>query len=204
MEYPNWVPKIGTTLLNRFEEFNKKLGPTLYITGNHDNWTREHLIERGFFLEHEYQIFSINDQKMMALHGDGLSDADWSLERPAMHQFLRNHSFVHRFQSIFPPRLGISLMKYFSRVTRMMDWESQKEEKLNEWSKDQLNKTDLDIILCGHDHVPRMKQFPFGTFINLGTFYQHRTMAYYNKNAISLVCWEPETQSLKKIETFSK
>jgi UDP-2,3-diacylglucosamine pyrophosphatase LpxH len=204
MEYPNEIPALGEKLLNRFENFNKKSGPTLYITGNHDNWTRDHLPQRGFYLEHEQHTFSLNNQTIMTLHGDGLSNSDFNLKRPYMHQFLRSDSFVRFFQAIFPAQVGISVMKYFSRITRRMDWDSRKEEKLNRWSKNQLDKTDVDIILCGHDHIPRWKQFPFGTYINLGTFYEHKTMAFYNNNAISLVCWDPVNQSLNKFDPADK
>lgn len=200
MEYPNHIPKLGARLLDRFEDFNQALGPTLYLTGNHDNWTRDHLTERGFYLEHEQQTFSINGETVMALHGDGLSNPEYELARPTMHRLLRSDSFVDLFQRIFPAKVGISIMKYFSRITRRMDWDPQKEERLNEWSKRLLDKSEVDIVLCGHDHIPRRKQFPFGTYINLGTFYEHRTMAYYNKGAISLVFWEPNTQSLNKFE----
>ncbi len=200
MEYPNHKPRLGDKLLDRFEDFNKELGPTLYITGNHDNWTREHLTKRGFYLEHEHQTFSINGHKLMALHGDGLSSSQYNLARPFLHRLIRADSFVNFFQTIFPSQMGIKIMKYFSRLTRKMDWGPQKEEKLNKWSEQQLNKSDIDIILCGHDHIPRRKQFPFGTFINLGTFYKHRTMAIYNNDAISLVSWEPASQSLNKFD----
>ncbi len=74
MEYPNHVPELGKKLLDRFESFNKEFGPTLYITGNHDNWTRDHLPQRGFYVRHDQYEFSINGKKIMALHGDGLTD----------------------------------------------------------------------------------------------------------------------------------
>lgn len=201
MEYPNHTPRLGAKLLERFQEFNNQLGPTLYITGNHDNWTRDYLLQRGFYLEQEHQTFSLNGHKVMVLHGDGLANAEYNLARPFSHRLLRADSFVQVFQTIFPSQLGIAIMKYFSRLTRKMDWNSNKEEKLNMWAEQQLNKTDVDIILCGHDHIPRRKQFPFGTFINLGTFYKHRTMAFYNNNAISLVFWKPDKQSLIKFES---
>ena len=60
--------------------------------------------------------------------------------------------------------------------------------------------SDIEVILTGHDHIPRRKQFPFGTYINLGTFYNHQTMVYYNNDGFSLVCWRPELQTLKKFE----
>jgi UDP-2,3-diacylglucosamine pyrophosphatase LpxH len=179
------------------------LGPTLYITGNHDNWTRNHLEERGFYLIHEQYQFNTDDKEILTLHGDGLNDPRYNLKRPLMHRILRSQLFVSLFQTIFPPRTGNTIMKYFSRITRKMDWETRKEEQLNDWAKYQLKNSDVDLILSGHDHIPRRKQFPFGTYINLGTFYNHRTMVFYNNDGISLVYWKPELQTLQPFETSS-
>lgn len=203
MEYPGFVPKIGKKLLTRFEDFNNQLGPTLYITGNHDNWTRNHLIDRGFYLIHEQYQFNTNDKEILALHGDGLNDPKYELKRPLMHRVLRSRAFVKLFQTLFPPQTGNFIMKYFSRMTRKMEYNTRKEDQLNNWAKHQLKDSDVDIILSGHDHIPRQKQFPFGTYINLGTFYNHQTMAYYNNEGISLVCWEPELQTLTEFEPTS-
>jgi len=201
MEYPKHVPQLGQRLLNRFETFNEVLGPTLFITGNHDNWTRGHLPSRGFHLVNDAFVSHLNGQKLMALHGDGLSDKDYNLPRPLMHRILRNDTFVRLFQGIFPPKAGIGLMKYFSTITRQLDEGPQKQKTLNRWARHQLKKSNLDLILCGHDHIPRREQFAFGTYINLGTFYHHRTMAYYNNDGITLVCWEPNKQSITQFET---
>ena len=200
MEYPNTVPKLGQQLLGRFEEFNNQLGPTLYITGNHDNWTGGHLQNRGFVIEHEFKTFSIDDKLFMVLHGDGLSDNKFNLPRPKLHRFIRSDSFIRIFQRVLPPRMGLTIMKYFSRLTRFLD-QNQDEETLLQWAKYQLKHQKVSTIICGHNHVPRQKQFPFGTYINLGTFYKHRTMAYYNKGEISLVHWELQTQSLQNYES---
>lgn len=199
MEYPNHVPELGERLLDRFEQYNNEMGPTLFITGNHDNWTRNHFEKRGFFVIHDYFKFQINGQSALALHGDGLPDQSYQLKRPSLHQLLRNKTFVKLFQTIFPPKVGVGIMKYFSRLTRGMDRDPHKKTKLNTWAKNHLKNSEINLILCGHDHIPREEQFAFGTFINLGTFYQNRTMAFYNNDAISLVCWEAHTQKLKQV-----
>ncbi len=201
MEYPGVVPDLARHLLDRFESYNNELGPTLYITGNHDNWTLDHLTNRGFYVEHEQHTFTLNGDTIMTLHGDGLADNRYDLKRPFMHQILRNKHFIALFRSLFSPKTGIKLMKYFSRLTRQFDEGPRKADKLNQWAAEQLNDTEIDIILCGHDHIPRQKQFTFGTYINLGTFCHHRTMVYYNNDGISLVNWEPEMQSLTQFET---
>jgi UDP-2,3-diacylglucosamine pyrophosphatase LpxH len=201
MEYPQHVPQVGSRLLERFKEFNNELGPTLFITGNHDNWTRDHLAQIGFYVVDDEYVATVNGQKLMTLHGDGLSDERYNLRRPLMHRFLRDETFIKIYQQILPPRMGIGLMKYFSKITRRLDEGPQKEDKLNEWARQLLEASDLDVVLCGHDHIPRRKQFAFGTYINLGTFYHHQTMAFYNNNHISLVCWEAKKQSLTQFDT---
>jgi UDP-2,3-diacylglucosamine pyrophosphatase LpxH len=199
MEYPNHIPKVGEKLLDRFDKFNQKMGPTLYITGNHDNWTREHFLDRGFYLEHEQYICSLNGTKMMLLHGDGLSDSTHKLPRPRMHRLLRNEFFLRFYQTLFSSKSGIEVMKYFSRFTRSFN-RDEGGKKLTDWARQKLESTDIDLILCGHDHLPRSKYFPFGTYINLGTFYRHRSMVFYNNGTPSLVFWEHKVESLQKFE----
>ena len=200
MEYPYTVPSLGEKLLKRFSSYNKALGPTLYITGNHDNWTRNHFSTLGFELLHEYQLLALGENTIMVMHGDGLSNNDFDLPRPPLHRLLRNETFVEWYQKILPPSLGITFMKYFSRVTRWLEWNPEKEKVLDRWARQTLQQGDIDVIICGHDHIPRRKHFDFGTYINLGTFYKHRTLAYYNNESISLVSWVPRLQSLQPFE----
>src|SRR5699024_927760 len=96
-----------------------------------------------------------------------------------------------------PPRAGLRVMKYFSRLNRWLDGRDDKGSKLNHWAKRQLRDSDTDLIIAGHDHLPRRKHFASGCYINLGSFYEHRTMAYYNKSSIEIVSWKPEIQSLQ-------
>lgn len=199
MEYPNYTPALGRKLLDCFEDFNRKMGPTLFITGNHDNWTREHLCERGFYLEHEQHISSINGYKVMLLHGDGLSDRSHNLPRPNLHRLIRNKYFLKLYQLLLPPKMGIAVMKYFSRFTRTLSG-GECDQTLTGWARAKLESTDIDLIICGHDHIPRSKYFTFGTYINLGTFYRHRTMVLYNNGTPSLVFWSNEMESLQKFE----
>lgn len=201
MEYPDTVPSLGQQLLRRFEEYNRQFGPTLYITGNHDNWTRGHFSDRGFYVEPESFSLKLGSKSVLLLHGDGLTDPNLNLERPLMHRVLRSPQFIRLFQSIFSASTGINIMKYFSRLNRRFDDQSADGSDLNNWAANHLQKTNTDLIISGHDHIPRKKQFAFGCYINLGTFCKHRTMAYYNNNTIQIVSWEPESQTLQPFDS---
>lgn len=201
MEFPDHIPSLGKKLLDRFEEYNHHLGPTLYITGNHDNWTHGHLEDRGFIIESEFHTITLGDKKAILLHGDGLSDPDLGLSRPLLHRLIRHPSFISWYQRLFAPAAGLSVMKYFSRFNRWLDDQQEDSSTLNNWAEQQLQDSQWDIIISGHDHIPRSKHFSFGSYINLGTFYKHRTMAYYNNASVTLVSWKPGTQSLKPIDS---
>lgn len=196
MEYPGHKPNLGEALLRRFKTFNaNKTGPTLYITGNHDNWTNGYFKTIGFEVEKNHRFLNIEGKKIMLLHGDGLEDPSFKLSRPLFHRLLRNRSFVKMYQTLLPPKAGLDVMKRFSRLARLREV-SETEKNLNNWAKKELETSDTDFILCGHDHTPRMLNYDFGTFINLGTFYQHRSVAAYNNNKFSLVTWDDGVRQL--------
>ena len=194
MEYPEvgFIPEIGTEVLDRFEKYNKEVAPVLYITGNHDNWTFGHFKERGFDLEPAFRNLKIEDQNVLLMHGDGYPVSESEIIRPAFHRLLRNKVFIDLYQKLLPPKIGLNLMKKFSEFTRRRDHLDPK--PLNRFAETTLKDKDLDIILSGHDHIPRTETFADGMYINLGTFYKHKTLVRYINNAFSLVTWHEDTK----------
>ena len=190
MEYPSHIPPLGEKLLSEFKIYHSKMLPVTYILGNHDNWTRGHFAELGFNVNHESVELSINNKNIFLHHGDGLSEKSANIPRPILHRFLRSTWFTSLYQFILPPRVGIRLMKWFSDYSRRgFTFEP---EVLNSWSESFLKRNECDYIICGHDHIPRVETFSDGTYINTGTFFQHRTMAYYTNHEFHLVRWNAE------------
>lgn len=200
MEYPSHVPMLGRELLDRFEDYNRTLGPTLYITGNHDNWTRGHLSDRGFHVVSEFVELVLDGKKVMLLHGDGLADASHELKRPFIHRLLRHTGFIKLYQGLLPPSAGLMVMKYVSKTNRRLNSQDNS-AKLTGWARGRLQNSELDLIISGHDHIPRKKQFSFGSYINSGTFFKHRSMVFYNNSSAELVCWKPGMQTLQSFDS---
>ncbi len=194
MEYPqkNFVPQFANTVLDAFEEYNRTVQPAVFVTGNHDNWTFGHFEERGFDVEEEFRIVTIGDQKILLMHGDGLYNGSPKLERPLLHRLLRNSTFIYVYQKIFPPKYGIALMRAFSNTSRKR--ECKNPIPLNNHSQAILNQPEIDIIITGHDHVPRMETFNGGCYINLGTFFHDRSISVYNNDTFNLVRWMASTK----------
>lgn len=194
MEYqnPKYVPKLGERVLDTFEVYNKTVKPAIFVTGNHDNWTCGHFKERGFDVESKARVLDIDSQKVLIMHGDGMFGVRDDFLRPKFHQILRSTAFVKSYQAIFPPILGNNIMKAFSGIASKRNHLNP--IPLNVHAKQIVHSKEIDLVLCGHDHIPRMETFPKGSYINLGTFFKHKTLVRYIGGTFSLVVWQPETK----------
>jgi len=202
MEFSFIIPDIGTALISRFRKFNRDNKPVTYITGNHDNWTNGYFKNAGFDVEHEYRFLNIENKKILLLHGDGLSDKKFQLPRPAFHRLIRNNIFINFFQSVLSPKTALRVMKKFSSYSRKKD--SSDVEKLNNWARELLNNSEIDYILSGHDHEPRMETFEGGCYLNGGAFSDNNSMIYYSKNDFSLVTWNAIKRTLQPLKETVK
>ncbi len=199
MEYPSGKrPAMGNRLLNRFHRYMQQTKPILYITGNHDYWTRGYFKTLGFDIDHEYRELELADRRILLLHGDGLKDPQFHLPRPAFNRLLMHPLFVRLYQSLLPPPAGFALMRWLSRFKRKFGTTDPR--RLDTWAKEFLKKSDYDFVISGHDHTPRMETFSFGTYINTGAFYLHRTAVLYTNGQFRHVTWNREHKKLKLTE----
>ena len=192
MEFPekDFIPALGSEVLKTFEHYNKEVAPALYITGNHDNWTFGHFEDLGFDVEENFRLIELNDKRILTMHGDGVAAAKIDFPRAAFHRLLRNPNFINVYQKIFSPERGLATMKAFSDLTRRRN--NHNPEPLNRQAKKIFDKHNLDYIISGHDHVPRVETFSRGNYINLGAFFNDRTLALYNNHGLNLVKWKAE------------
>ncbi len=199
MEYPGWHPPLGKEILDAFRSYHERHEPTLYITGNHDNWWLDHLQETGFRLENEFRILQVNQQQFFVTHGDGLSNPRLNLPRSLFNRLLRSQPFVRTFRTIFPPSVGISLMKLLSRVSKRMEAEKRSSEQtdLSRWADRLLSSNPVQAVICGHNHNPQIKTFREGTYLNPGPFGTQYTLGLYADEHFQLVQWDPAQQNLK-------
>ena len=189
MEFPhkNYVPDLSVNVFNAFKKYNKSVQKALYITGNHDNWTFGYFDSLGFDVEQNYRIIKIEKNKILLMHGDGTFDKRDDFIRPFFHSLLRHPLFIRIFQAVFPPQFGLSVMKWFSSITRNGNHRNPK--PLNNHASYVLKTNDINWVIMGHDHLPRLETFEHGSYINLGTFFKDRTVAIYNNNELELVRW---------------
>lgn len=203
IEYPGKVPELGKPLLQRFKAFHRHSPGSLFITGNHDNWTLGHFEACGFEVEPDYRLLTISDTNVLLMHGDALGAQPEELKRPLLHRFIRNKTFLKFYRTIFSPETGLNVMKKFSKFSRKLGSEESDPDRLDKGVQKILQNTDIDVILCGHDHRPRRKNFDEGTYLNLGTFHHHHTLVEYNNQCFSLVQWKSKQNKLISFNSTS-
>ncbi|AXJ01528.1 UDP-2,3-diacylglucosamine hydrolase [Cyclonatronum proteinivorum] len=206
MDYRNQWPRIFDRVLEAFQGFHERTQTsTLFITGNHDNWTGPKLPEIGFELEHEYRILEIEQRKVLVMHGDGLSDPDMKLPRPAFHRFLRNPYFIKLYQFFFPPAAGIELMRQFSKKSKLRDYMLRPDNKprmLDVWATEFLKADNkADVLLCGHHHNAIHLKVGTREYLNLGNFGFGETLALHTKEGFALVKWDCANRRFQHLKT---
>lgn len=189
MEYPGFVPHIGVRLRKRFGEYHANVGTGLYITGNHDCWTRSHFPELGFDVEPEYRVLNLGGKRGLLLHGDGLLDKNFGLPRPWLHRFLRNETFISAYQKLLPPKIGIQVMRQFSLVSKLRENYADNTRKLDHWAQQTLESSRFDFVICGHHHQHRFVQTNTGLYINTGAYFRDHTLAFFSDHKLTLVNW---------------
>jgi len=202
MEFGTKIPDLGSNLLTSFSEYNQRFKPVTFITGNHDYWTEGYFEELGFDVQSEYSQIADNDVKIFMHHGDGLKDPKFRLPRPFFHKILRHPLFVRFYKWILSPDVGLEIMRQFSSQSRSNP--SDDPERLNQWSKSFLKETNYQYIISGHDHHPRVETFPFGTYINLGTFYGDKTVGIYTNGECRLVKWDEKNRTFTPFKSDLK
>lgn len=206
MEYADQPPPLGEQVLARFKRFHQSTNShTLYITGNHDNWTGNYLTSLGFDVEGEYRVIETSGMTIMVMHGDGLSDPALHFPRPAMHRFLRNSYFVQIYQALLPPRLGWYCMKKFSgssKVTSRSAKDKNNEDRLNAWAQHYVLQNDaIQAVIYGHHHKKYLWQQNGATCMNPGSFGTERSVGLYTNKKFQIVTWDAGNRMLISDQT---
>lgn len=194
-EYKHAVPKGYVRLLGKLAELSDSGIEIHYFTGNHDMWVFDYLpTEIGLTLHREPIFREYNQRKFYLGHGDGLGPGDHG------YKFIKK-LFANRFAqwlfARFHPNFGISLMRYFSKKSRIATGDDDAnflgEDK--EWliihSKEVLQKEHFDYFIFGHRHLPLDITIGANSrYINLGEWINHFMYAEFDGTTVTLKKFE--------------
>jgi UDP-2,3-diacylglucosamine hydrolase len=133
---------------------------------------------------------SINNQKILIGHGDGLGPGDISYK--ILKKFF-NSSICQWLFARIHPNLGIGIAKFWSRRSRISNikreekFQGEENEFLLTYCKELEKINHHDFYIFGHRHLPLdLKVSENSRYINLGEWVHFNTYAVYDGAQINL------------------
>lgn len=187
MEYGKRVPPVGALFRDALARSARRSGPYEMVTGNHDNWTGEHFPASGIRVHAESVTRERQMGRVLVVHGDGLRDPRYRLARPPLHRLLRHRLFMGIYRALLPPAAGWALMRWFSDRSRSTpDFDTG---RLDAAAADWIAGGLARVVVAGHDHRARLREYPGGIYVNCGCFGTERTACLVQGRAVRLVEW---------------
>ncbi len=194
-EYKYVVPKGYVRLLGKLAELADAGVEIHYFTGNHDMWVFDYLPhEIGMQLHLEPIFKEYNGKQFYLGHGDGLGPDDHG------YKFLKKalaNKFLQWMFARIHPNLGIGMMQYFSKKSRIAtgtsdaDFLGEDKEWLIIHCKEELQKKHFDYFVFGHRHLPLDIQLnPNSRYLNLGEWINYNTYAVFDGTNLELKKFE--------------
>ncbi|MBR4996107.1 MAG: UDP-2,3-diacylglucosamine diphosphatase [Alistipes sp.] len=158
-EYGKVVPKGFVRTLGKLAELTDRGIKVVFITGNHDMWSRDYLQkECGVKVVHTSRTITLGKRTIHIAHGDNLNIGDKPLLR-LMNSAFRSNILRKLFSNLIHPDLALCFGQWWSGKSR----KSHANETITPQSLQFLidyargykqQHPDVDCLLFGHMHYP--------------------------------------------------
>ncbi|MGQ9678042.1 MAG: UDP-2,3-diacylglucosamine diphosphatase [bacterium] len=174
-EYRRVVPKVGLDVLAVLRELSESGTKIFLFRGNHDiwfkGWLETELKAQGVFDELEMEIDGL---RVFLAHGDSLDRA----LVPRFFRFLMRSSVNGFLFSFLHPDIGVGLARLVSAKSRQAMLENGAavalQTALAAFAEKKIAKG-CDVVMLGHSHIPEIRSFGSGTYINTGDWLKNFT-----------------------------
>jgi UDP-2,3-diacylglucosamine hydrolase len=187
-EYRSVVPKGYFRLFTKLQDLTRRGIQVLFLAGNHDFWLKGYFHEAlgvQVFLEPvEREIFG---KRFLIHHGDGLLKNDTGYK--ILKAVLRNRLSVFLFSLIHPDIAG-AVARWSSRKSRQHTGKRTFEQNDMVEFAEQKIQQGFDVVVMGHNHIPVMKKFGTGVYVNLGDWITEKTYAVFDGKNMELKRWK--------------
>ncbi len=182
-EHPNYP-----TFFSVLKKYQDKHIPVYQFCGNHDLWL-------GSFLTDNFDVQIIKQpiektilgKRFYLAHGDGVGKGDIGYK---LLKKLFTSKVSMSLYSILPSRLGFSIMKFFSDLSRKThghDSFDGRSDRLLAFCNEYSTQHDIDYYLMGHRHVLLRLPVHDSEYINLGDWLTYDSYASFDGTTLKLV-----------------
>ncbi len=171
-EYKYVIPKAHHEVLFLIRELVRQGIKVDYVSGNHDFWMLDFFEKYlGVAVTRDTLTLDYLGRKLLFIHGDGLAPGDGGYR--FLKRILRNRFNIWLYRKL-PPDWAYPLARFVSGSSRGYTSRRDHEfaEDYEKYAEEQL-KNGFDVVIIGHLHIPILKQFERGTYVNTGDFINH-------------------------------
>ena len=194
-DYKHVIPKYYHDIICRLRKLSVDGIEIHFLAGNHDYWEFGFLSEQTGIIFHSGDFeFSIDGQKILLTHGDGLLSYDNGYR--LMKKIIRHRWCIALFRMLHAD-WGCALAKYVSntsnRHNHLDDSTHRIQNEIMNFAKQRWTEN-YDIILVGHYHQTGIQNEGDKKLIWLGDWLQHFTVTKYDKTGWSQTSWSDWSQ----------
>lgn len=195
-EYRSVVPRTGIRVVAALARLRQRI-PIIMTGGNHDRWgetfwRRELDIE---FYPRE-AAFTVGRRRVLALHGDGITERDWTAR--VLFRITRLPGTVAFFRALHPD-LTFWLIDHLSRplgdTTRDPEALRQASDRQRRWAERALDADpELGMVVMGHTHrIALAEVAPGRLYLNPGAWLDGHRYAVVTETGAELSQFRPES-----------
>jgi UDP-2,3-diacylglucosamine hydrolase len=184
-EYGRAIPKPGFRALAELAELSRTGTRIGYLKGNHDFWFKDFWRrELGAEAADEMDV-TLDGKRVFLAHGDTLDRA----LVPRVFRALMRSRLNGWLYSLLHPDIGIGLAQAVARASRVKSAKPNLIEDMARFAERRLG-SGFDIVVMGHSHVPELRRFNGGVYINVGDWLTHFTYGVIRDGVPSLEVFE--------------
>ncbi|MFH1687983.1 MAG: UDP-2,3-diacylglucosamine diphosphatase [bacterium] len=184
-EYKHAIPKDHHRVTCWLSDLVERGVTVDYVSGNHDFWMDDFFTSQvGLRLHRDSFDMQYEGKRLHLVHGDGLAKSDGGYR--LLKRVLRNRVNIWLYRKL-PPDWAIPLAKWVAGSSR--DYTSKREGSFvadyDQYAQAKL-KAGYDIVAIGHLHIPTLKGFGDGLYVNTGDFINHFSYARLSGGQMTL------------------
>lgn len=192
---PHWSPRYDA-VFNRLAELAAGGTSISYTPGNHDDYLRHvEVVSGDVTVQDQFMHHTVDGRRVAVLHGDQFDQVEHRA-----HWLSLFGSFLYTVLLAIDRAMNHVLRLLGCRPRRLSRWLKQTTKRIVQWISgfegkvlDHAQRTDCDVIVCGHIHIPSVRRLPGRLYFNLGDWIENTTaLLEYADGELELVDLESE------------
>jgi UDP-2,3-diacylglucosamine hydrolase len=197
--YSRVIPRRGFRIAAALAALARRL-PIVMVGGNHDRWGGDFWTrEIGLRFEPSSASFEIGHRRVVAIHGDGLTEP--SLRAVLLHRLINHPVTAAVYRSIHPD-LGLRLVDRLSpHLGNHLPSEAMLDaaaERQRVWAERRLREDpEIGLLVMGHTHRPALREIgPGRHYLNPGAWFDGDRYAIATEDGAELRGFTPAAPPL--------